>query len=389
MTKPYHYPLDGVRFASALAVGWFHLGFYSWASTYSSTAHIFQGAAAFPALTAWAWFGWVGVEVFFVISGFVIANSANDAAPIAFLKGRMLRLLPAAWICATITLLALLFVAHDDLRSLIRPYLHSMLLWVEAPWIDGVYWSLAVEIAFYSIILCLLLLRRFAILPYVAWALTFVSGVYLVLTAGRLVAPTGLWWTIMSHSELLLLRHGAFFAVGIWLWLFNQRLMTPVRWAGLAAALSVGCLEIWMRAESLKTEEASAALGQPSLTPVAIWLLAVIALLVFTRWPERFTPRSPLARARLKQAGQATYPFYLVHNILGAGALRLLLTQGAPPYLALAGALGFVVTVSFTIAQFGEPAARRAFKTLLDRIEGRLRRTTWLVGLSHSGGRIH
>ena len=109
----YYHGLDAVRFFSACAVCVFHLGFYAWAAEYSSMERIFAHAATFDLLTPIAWMGWIGVQIFFVISGFVIANSANGATPFGFLRSRMLRLWPAAWVCATITLLVRMAWGED------------------------------------------------------------------------------------------------------------------------------------------------------------------------------------------------------------------------------------------------------------------------------------
>ncbi|WP_374575552.1 acyltransferase family protein [Phenylobacterium sp.] len=215
----YHYPLDAIRLASALLVAGFHLGFYSWASEYSSTARALRGAAAFPWALPWTWFGFVGVEIFFVISGFVIANSARGASPGRFVEGRALRLLPAAWICATITLLARAGLGGDALGGLAAPYARSMTLWLSGPWIDGVYWSLAVEIVFYALVALLLILGRFALLPKVAWALTGAAGAFILLDRAPQLHAHAVWRAIEAHADVLLLEHGAFFAIGIWLWL--------------------------------------------------------------------------------------------------------------------------------------------------------------------------
>ncbi|WP_368735457.1 acyltransferase family protein, partial [Klebsiella aerogenes] len=87
-------------------------------------------------------FGWVGVEIFFVISGFVIANSATKSSPAEFLLGRALRLYPAVWVCATATLLVLVLLGHRPVSDFIVPYIHAMTLvpkGVIGEWLDGVY----------------------------------------------------------------------------------------------------------------------------------------------------------------------------------------------------------------------------------------------------------
>src|SRR5258706_118249 len=143
--RTYYYGLDLLRFGSALIVASFHLFFWSWAGVYSTidqTNHLFAEAANFQSAAELTWFGWVGVEVFFVISGFVIANSANVASPMEFLVGRVLRLCPAVWICATGTLTALYFIAGDPLSVLWGPYVKSLLLIPRSRWIDAVYWTL-------------------------------------------------------------------------------------------------------------------------------------------------------------------------------------------------------------------------------------------------------
>src|SRR5436305_15044411 len=80
--KEYIYGLDIMRFTAALSVAVFH---FTWQT---------ENAWLMPC-------GWVGVQIFFVISGIVIANSAYGATAPSFAFGRFLRLYPAAW-CAVI-----------------------------------------------------------------------------------------------------------------------------------------------------------------------------------------------------------------------------------------------------------------------------------------------
>jgi peptidoglycan/LPS O-acetylase OafA/YrhL len=97
--KNLHFPLlDPLRFAAALGVAVFHLTFWSWAWPSIGVAPGFEHYVAadlqFQSAASFTWFGWVGVEIFFVISGFVIANSARNVSAREFLFGRALRLYP-------------------------------------------------------------------------------------------------------------------------------------------------------------------------------------------------------------------------------------------------------------------------------------------------------
>src|SRR2546430_146899 len=105
MQTKYHFGgLDLVRFFSACLVMIFHLGVVSRRLPISANYGVVD-APDFPELSVFD-IGWVGVEIFFVLSGFVIAQSADGKSAYRFLVGRAGRLLPAIWICATITLVA-------------------------------------------------------------------------------------------------------------------------------------------------------------------------------------------------------------------------------------------------------------------------------------------
>jgi hypothetical protein len=93
----YVWGLDLIRFAAAVMVIFFHL---SWKSQ--------NPDIAFAA-------GWVGVEIFFVLSGFVIMGSASGANVATFARKRFARLYPAAIACAVINLAVL--VPFSDLAN--------------------------------------------------------------------------------------------------------------------------------------------------------------------------------------------------------------------------------------------------------------------------------
>ena len=107
-------------------------------------------------LGAFAWWGWVGVELFFVVSGYVIAASVGGAGPRDFVRRRALRLLPGAWVCASLTALALLVGSSVAATTVAARWLNSMLVAPLGEPIDGVYWTLGVEVVFYAVVAALI-----------------------------------------------------------------------------------------------------------------------------------------------------------------------------------------------------------------------------------------
>ncbi|WP_246707247.1 acyltransferase family protein [Mesorhizobium sp. NZP2077] len=69
--------VDILRFLAAVLVMVYHYGFWVWAYPDGISAQATGGVPPQPDIGAWVGSGWVGVEIFFVISGFVIAFSAE------------------------------------------------------------------------------------------------------------------------------------------------------------------------------------------------------------------------------------------------------------------------------------------------------------------------
>jgi exopolysaccharide production protein ExoZ len=307
----------------------------------------------------------------FVISGFVIANSANGVSPISFARSRVLRLYPAVWICAPITLFAWLLIDGAEGRELIGELLRSGALWVQGPWIDGVYWTLAIEMIFYALVFLLLVVRRFSWLPYLAGGLAVYSGAFLLLQwmFGDVLSAAAPWRLLRAQEELLLLRHGCFFAVGIFLWLSTVRRLSPWEWGLAAAATGFCCIEIAWRAEAMATDEVHVVFDMNPLIPMILWLSTLALMFAFVRMPERFAPRSERSRALLQHLGKMTYPLYLMHSVVGAGVIRLLIEAGWDQWSALAIGASLMLVIASLIALAFEPAVRRILRAGWERAE--------------------
>jgi len=105
--------------------------------------------------------GFLGVDLFFMISGFVIALTlARTKSILQFSVNRFARLFPAMLVCSVVTFLVVKVLAVepfsavqaiDFLPSLtfMPPVIFEKLFGLDTNWISVVYWTLFVEVKFY------------------------------------------------------------------------------------------------------------------------------------------------------------------------------------------------------------------------------------------------
>jgi peptidoglycan/LPS O-acetylase OafA/YrhL len=302
-------------------------------------------------LVRYSWFGWVGVEIFFVLSGFVIAYSASNATAGSFLRGRAVRLLPGVWICAPLTAI-MLFGAIDDRELLVR-LINTMALSPWPKWVDGVYWSLIVEVTFYALIFLLLLIDQFKRIGHVMGLIGITSAFYAV--AGHFFSlPRGIIPTYV------LLEHGVHFSIGVFLWM--GLVQKERRWLWFLIPLSLGGGAEVIGAAKEKVAEFGIIVSP--IVPLAIWLIAVlliVAAVMFNGAIQRhLSGLGPAARA----VGLATYPLYLLHGMVGGFVMAHTHEQlGRWPALALG--MSVAVLISFMVAIFIEPWLQGRLKGLI------------------------
>lgn len=367
-----HFPLlDPLRFGAALGVAVFHQMFWSWAWVSIGVPGFEQHVAAdvlYPSAAPYTWFGWVGVEIFFVISGFVIANSATNSSPKEFLLGRALRLYPAIWVCATATLVVLLVLGSGRASEYIVPYIHAMLLvpkGVVGEWLDGVYWTLAAEMAFYGLVFCAMLTKKVT-LRHLAFGLTIYSAVFnaVALLVLSCTTPSDLPYLVILMFRVpcaaFLLTHGCFFALGIWLFISANRKLTALESVALAVACLSGAAEIYFFASFFLTS-IPAISDQSALVPIMVWAAAV-GLIAWCATRKR-RPAAAVSReapAYFRTLGLITYPLYLTHNVIGTAIIRALVDAGLDATSAVWVQLGILVLVCWFICTKIEPAIRGA-----------------------------
>jgi peptidoglycan/LPS O-acetylase OafA/YrhL len=332
--------LDLVRFFAAFAVLMFHLAVFSWAGSGGLNFGV-QDAPQYPDLV-FLRIGRVGVEIFFVLSGFVIAQSAEANSAYRFLRGRVGRLVPAVWVCTTLTSATVLLFGLKDLHTAVADYARSLIFDPHGPWVSGVYWTLTLEITFYALIFLLLLIDQFKQIEKFATALGTFSAVYIV---GRS------FYGFPSLPMHLLAQHGCFFSLGIFLWLICAKNGSAFRYIMVIVMMVMGVIEINYVAHVPLT-------GYEFIAAPAVWLASILAIWLSA---SRNMGGSVFAR----KLGLMTYPLYLIHEVIGSMILRVNPWTGK--YLALLIAAGAMVAVSWLVIEV-EPSLRRWLEAKLDMI---------------------
>lgn len=304
-------------------------------------------------MSVWSASGWVGVEIFFVISGFVIVYSANGTAW-QFLRSRLLRLVPGVWVCAPITALLLLFYTPYPAGDIIRRFARSLAFWPFPQWVDGVYWTLGIEIVFYGVIFILLMARlQKLIVP----SLTIIGSSSALFWLFHLASP----FPLSRELELTLLPHGCFFAIGGLLWAILCNRASKWLWFFVAFSMLGGAIEIAYIAGP-RAELAGTPLS--AYLAIGLWLASIVAIFFSIRFAVNIAQMFPGGLAR--SMGLMTYPLYLIHQTLGAGVLKSSANVGLDRWSALCLAMILPIFISLVIVKYMERHVRTAFSIAID-----------------------
>jgi peptidoglycan/LPS O-acetylase OafA/YrhL len=369
--KEHYFGVDLLRFFAASIVVLNHFGIFSWNTPSVDPTGKW---VAFPALVPASWYGWVGVEIFFVISGFVIAASARNATPGSFLKHRIIRVFPALWICSTLAF-ALQLTSGQPFNSLLAAYVRSLFLSPIGPYVDGVIWTLVVEAAFYSLIFATLLAGKFDRINRIAIGLGIASAIFLTIFAyaeffhdipvfGKIAVVCGRF-----YFKFLLLRHGVFFACGILLWYGFERGFSRLTLALFGVFAAFGAVEIVIQSaefDPILRLRAEAGLSVPPLLNRAmltafIWMGGVAGLVLSIVLRSKIYRRLKSHRKLFRDIGLLTYPMYLNHFVLGMTLVPALFALGLERPLVFALSFATVIASSWFIMSVPE----RAFQSAL------------------------
>jgi exopolysaccharide production protein ExoZ len=347
---PYVYGLDVVRFICSLMVCIFHL-----------TWHNPKTASMLP-------FGWIGVQIFFVISGVVIAGSSYNSTRMHFLKKRFLRLYPAAWIAAILNLAILIIMPLSvyDLAGISvhltgRAVFQSLILFGYT-FLASAYWTLPIEMAFYVLIFIFACGNGWNRLRLIARFLAVISATFLLLQTASYssmfaIDPIDLGYGLKNVS---LLRHGTFFSIGIYLWAIdNAQDFAKIDRALFGVSILSGLLEIYLRAMQVIGNYAQGTqenlhVNLLAFSAISTFVFFVAAIYYSLQNAYEWIP-GRYGMKWLRTLGLITYPFYLIHEVLGGFFLNKLSWISENAHLNLLITTTLITMIAYLVARYGEP----------------------------------
>lgn len=332
------FALDLLRFAAAFAVVLYHF-----------TA---RPDGSFDALSTLTRFGYLGVPVFFMISGFVIAMSARGRSAYEFGVSRFARLYPALWVglLFTVAVSFLISGSHTGLDTILA---NATLLndYVGQPDIDGVYWTLHTELKFYA---CVFLLVATGVFQHFrVWLSAWLALTALHLMTGQ---PWFMGWFISPTWS-------PFFIAGVAIYLIQDQGANRFNVGVLAGALVLATIRAFISADGFITDPSHA---ESAAAAAIVLFFAAVLLAIATG--QITVPHAPW----VVTAGAMTYPLYLIHNRAGKAMID---SMPVPEWLAVLLVIGVMLLISYGIYRYIERPTGNWIRGFGFNLPGRL--ATW------------
>ncbi|MFI7411307.1 acyltransferase family protein [Streptomyces sp. NPDC049627] len=298
--------LDGLRLIAALMVAAYHYGGRGGEVT---DAWGTSPTQQFPTLHGYFAYGCLGVQVFFVISGFVICMSGWGRPLKSFFASRAARLLPAYWaaiilVTAVFALPVVTYKAVSPSDALLNLTMLQQPLGVDR--VLGVCWTLWAEVRFYALFaLCVVLpgaTRSRVILFCAGWTLA----------AAIAEAANQPLLDIVLMPE-----YAPYFIGGVGLYLVHRDRRDAYAWGIVIVSWLIGqhyAVDRLWHAPDVDAFSYRSSFGIVLVVTLGFVAVAAIALgwLHWANWRW------------LTVAGALTYPFYLVHEHLGWVVIKAL-----------------------------------------------------------------
>lgn len=349
-----HQGIQFLRFASVLWVGIFHYFYFR--------SYLFPFHERFSGLFFST--GWLGVRVFFIISGFVIANSLQTSKNfVDFATKRAKRLYPSLWMILPVVFFSQKFIPDSPFleisrtgnllvsMTLLPPNILNWTLGLQLNWVTLVLWSLKVEVIFYLTIALIHFSRLKSITFHILFVVSTICSLVLFFSSNF---PSNSVWTF---AEWLIRAFGwdhlSWFCLGIFISMqLNHRESYGIRrnlsiWVTLILSITLLMLQ-----ESATYFQLLLVLGVVFATCVIMMRGQVL--------PRIFKP--------LILLGDCSYEMYLLHQGFGLTLAIYLVNRFDTDFSASVLICLIMLIICFLLSHFFFKFSKRVLQYAIPRL---------------------
>lgn len=298
MNKKRIYGLEIFRILAAVGVLCYHYFFIG----------VIQGFYSKDVFIEFAFWGEFGVDIFFLISGFVIFLSTTNRTPLQFIGSRAKRIYPIFLLCSLFTLITGLMMPDTLPFDLLYRWLNSLTffndLWGMPP-LSSIYWTLMVEVKFYILIAIVMKIeksmgeraRGYRYQLLIGWLIVSLLNSY--------------WWNNDLLAIILNTKYAGHFSFGILCYLMYRGENTKQQ-------LCIAILSIWLIFLNFinYTNWIRGIYTGVTYNDVEIFLAVLTLVVCF--WLSVYVDSISIKIQRLIIClSTLSYPFFLIHADLG------------------------------------------------------------------------
>ena len=276
-------------------------------------------------------YGYLGVQIFFVISGFIILYTAENKTAKDFIISRISRLWPALAIGSTIAyVLYIILGYHDHLPNItftnyifnffgltitpLRPLLATNFMQtllgsnLDLEYFDGAMWTLSREVGFYLMILMLIFFKQIKNIRY--YALIWICSSLMTF----IFATQSPNYYIHGLALYLQMDYACFFTLGIFSYLFFCKKENTISLFGLILSVFLSIYNVYDQAKVFNFNHINTA------NPIIASLIFIIGIIFFIKIISSNSTINLENKYSIKTlkyiniAGGMSYTLYIIHQ---------------------------------------------------------------------------
>lgn len=296
-------------------------------------------------------YNYLAVNLFFMISGFVIFLTAQNRSVKHFCISRFLRLYPAFWLACTVSfVVSYLYLQEIFNPSLIR-YIANMTMlngFFNIQYIDNVYWTLFVELKFYLLTMVVIYFRKVENAEQILWIWLLISAV-----------------NYFIHNQLVqsifITDYASFFFSGAMLFIISNDGF-KVNWKRVLFLMLSFLLGFLNENITLSFKTTHYGYEFSSIGLFSILLSIYICFIIAITYRAEKQQASKLQQI-CQKLGAASYPLYLIHFNISLAALNLFSSDGVNRYFVAVGLIALLPIIAYLISKYFEEPLRDKVRT--------------------------